>query len=392
MDCYLPNLNLGAVREYLIARRQEIEDFVSSLVLLETPSFNYASQSTILKTLAEKFETLPLYCRIIKGVNTGGLLYVRPKIRHRKRPLQLILGHCDTVWPIGTLSQMPLLNKDGKIHGPGIFDMKAGLAQIIFAMQTINSLNLPLDLDPVILINSDEETGSHQSTPLIKRLAKIAERAFVLEPPLGLDGKLKTARKGLGRFTTTIKGKAAHAGLDPEAGASAIVELSYQIQKLFAFNDPEKGITVNVGMIEGGSAVNVVAPESKAIIDVRVISQNHAHEITEKIYNLKPVTPGTEIKIKGFIGRPPMEKNAANQRLWKLAEAAGKRMGINLQQATAGGGSDGNTTSQYTATLDGLGTVGDGAHSSHEFIFFDKFFERTLLLISLMTAKSINPR
>ena len=255
---------------------------------------------------------------------------------------------------------------------------------MIFALQAIRDLQLPLSVTPVLLINSDEEIGSRESTTAIKRLSKIANRAFVMEPPLGVEGKLKTARKGLGRFTITIKGKPAHAGLNPEEGVSAIIELSHQIQRLFALNDPVKGITVNVGMIEGGVSANVIAPESKAVADVRVLSHEDGEHVRDAIYGLKPVNPETQLIIEGGIGRPPMEKTPQNIRLWQIAQQVAEQMDLELEEGTAGGGSDGNTTSLYTATLDGLGTTGDGAHAYHEFIFTEKLVERSALLTLLL--------
>jgi glutamate carboxypeptidase len=234
------------------------------------------------------------------------------------------------------------------------------------------------------LINSDEEIGSKESTPYIRRLAQSCDRAFVMEPSLGLSGKLKTRRKGVGRFIVRIKGKAAHAGLEPEKGASAILELSFVIQQLFALNDPEKGITVNVGMIDGGIRSNVVAPESSAVVDVRVLRQEDAKAIETAIFALQSTTPGTQLIIEGKIGRSPMEKTPGNAKLWKQAQQAGLELGLNLEESTAGGGSDGNTTSLYIPTLDGLGAVGDEAHSPGEFIYLDSLVERSALLSRLL--------
>jgi glutamate carboxypeptidase len=279
---------------------------------------------------------------------------------------------------------MPITQRNGKMTGPGIYDMKAGLTQIIFSLKAIKDLSLELKIMPLVFINSDEEIGSIESTPAIERLSKIVNRAFVMEPPLGLEGKLKTARKGIGRFTVTIKGKAAHAGLDPEKGVNAIVELSHQVQKLFGMNDFERGITVNVGLIQGGYSPNVIASESKAVIDVRVLNHKDGEFITKKIQGLKPTLDDIELTVKGAIGRQPMEKTPRNRKLWKLAKNNAKLIGISLQQATSGGGSDGNTTSLFTATLDGLGTTGDGAHAEHEFIYIDKLIERTTLLTLLL--------
>jgi glutamate carboxypeptidase len=294
------------------------------------------------------------------------------------------------VWKKNTLQDMPITSKEGRMSGPGVYDMKAGLTQIVYALKAIHDQELEVTLTPVIIINSDEEIGSIESTWIIKRLAKIAERAFVLEPPLGLGGKLKTARKGIGRFTITVQGVAAHAGLDPGKGVNAIVELSHQIQQLYAMNDFESGITVNVGMIQGGVSANVVAPESKAIIDVRVESESDGAILTEKIHNLKPFLPDVQLRVEGGIGRPPMERTNRNQKLWKLAKAKAVLLGMELKEGLAGGGSDGNTTSAFTATLDGLGTPGDGAHATHEFIFQEQLPERTALLTLLITAQSIH--
>ena len=347
-------------------------------------------QQKIFKLIKKELEKLDYYCIYSKGEKTGGYLYARPQNRNRELPLQLLIGHCDTVWPKNTLKKMPISTLDGKLKGPGVYDMKVGLTQIIFAIKAIKELKLDLNVTPIVLINSDEEIGSHESTHVISLLSKISNRAFVLEPPLGLEGKLKTARKGVGRFEITVKGKAAHAGLDPSKGINAIVELSYQIQQLYAMNDAKKGITVNVGMIEGGISANVVAPESKAVVDVRVLTTKDGEEVSEKIRNLTPKTKDVSLIIQGSIGRPPMEKTDRNKSLWKTAKKEGELLGIKLEQATAGGGSDGNTTSQFTATLDGLGTPGDGAHADYEFIFKDKIQERTALLILLMITEPIN--
>ncbi|MET6989924.1 M20 family metallopeptidase [Sediminicola arcticus] len=376
------------IKKYLTIQRKEMINFLKTLVSFETPSKEQDSQKGIFDVLLAKLETIDYETIYMPGKHSGGYLFARPKKRNRKLPLQLLVGHCDTVWPLDTLKKMPLMEEDGKIKGPGVYDMKAGLTQIIFALKTLQDLNLSHNLTPIILINSDEEIGSRESTTIIKRLAKISKRAFVLEPPLGLDGKLKTARKGLGRFTIRAKGKASHAGLDPTKGINAIVELAHQVQKLYAMNDFERGITVNVGMIEGGVSANVIAPESTAVIDVRVFKDSDGNYITEKIKALKPYLKDIELHVEGGIGRPPMEKTVRNQELWKLAKCQGDALGIQLEEATAGGGSDGNTTSQFTATLDGLGTPGDGAHASHEYIIENQLLERTALLTLLLITDS----
>lgn len=377
------------VLDYLKSCHEEQLAFLKTLVKLESPSQDAASQKDILRFLGEKLIELQFHVRYMPGIKTGGYLYARPQHRNRQKPLQLLLGHCDTVWKKDTLKGMPIIRHDGKLTGPGVYDMKAGLTQMIFSIHAINKLGLTLPLTPIILINSDEEIGSWESRHAIKRLAKISERAFIMEPPLGLDGKLKTARKGIGRFTITATGKAAHAGLDPGKGINAIVELSYLVQQLHDMNNFEKGITVNVGTIQGGISANVVAPKSRAVVDVRVLNEKDGKTITKKILELRPNLPDIKIQVEGGMGRPPMERTPRNKKLWHLAKAKALLLGLELEEATAGGGSDGNTTSIYTASLDGLGTTGDGAHASYEFIFVEQLPERTALLVLLLLSDSI---
>ncbi len=372
---------------YLKTNEKAMSVFLEQLVLLESPSHDAGSQAKVLHLIADTLKKLDFFVQTFPGRQTGGYLYARPNKRQRNQPIQLLLGHCDTVWKKETLKTMPISESDGKMTGPGIYDMKAGLTQLVFALKAIKEMSLPTFLCPVVLINSDEEIGSRESREAIKRLAKISDRAFVMEPPLGLEGKLKTARKGLGRFTITVTGKAAHAGLDPEKGVNAIVELSHQVQQLYAMNDFEKGITVNVGTIQGGISPNVVAPESKAVVDVRVLNKKDGETITKKIHGLRPSIPNVKLSIEGGIGRPPMERTLRNQKLWQLAKTKALLLGLELEEATAGGGSDGNTTSTYTATLDGLGTTGDGAHALHEFIFLEQLPERTALLALLLLSE-----
>ncbi len=369
---------------YLENNQEKMLKLLEEMVAIESPSNNKVVQNEIFNLITKDLQALGYYTLRVKGNKTGGYLYARPKIREKHKDLQLIIGHCDTVWEINTLKDIPIRLLNGKMTGPGIYDMKSGITQILFALRVIKELSLTTTVTPVLLINSDEEIGSKESTHAIKRLSKIVCRSFVLEPPLGLDGKLKTARKGVGKFTIEVIGRAAHAGLDPEKGVNAIVELSNLIRKLYAMNDFGKGITVNIGMIEGGYSPNVVAPKSKAVIDVRVYNSKDGDYISEKIYQLKPMHDDAILNIQGGINRLPMQKNHRNQKLWKIAKMNGQLIGLGLEQATAGGGSDGNTTSLYTATLDGLGTVGDGAHARHEFIYTDTLVERTALLSLLL--------
>lgn len=363
--------------------------FLEQLARIESPSSNHLAQKPAFDLLATALEALDFAPRRLAGRTSGGQLYARPCGRRRGQPIQLLLGHIDTVWPEGTLAQMPIRREADRLQGPGVYDMKGGLAQILFALRALRALGLELPLTPVVFVNSDEEIGSRESTRHIRRLARVASRAYVLEPSLGPEGYLKTARKGVGRFTLTVKGRAAHAGLNPEAGASAILELSHQIQRLFALNDPVAGVGVNVGMIDGGINPNVVAPHSRAVIDVRVPTHADAQRVEQAIRGLMPVTPGVSLEVEGALGRPPMERTPANRRLWELAQRRGQDLGLELEQASAGGGSDGNTASQYTATLDGLGPVGDGAHAHHELVLIDRLIERTALLALLLLEPTL---
>jgi glutamate carboxypeptidase len=371
---------------YLSDHLEEITIFLEQMVRLETPSLDPDAQAPMRQLLTAALESVDFEVRHIRGKRSGGHLFAVPKRRSRGRPTQLLLGHCDTVWPVGTLGTMPLITEHGIMKGPGVYDMKAGLVQMIYVLKALRDLGLEPPLTPLVFINSDEEVGSRESTRTVRRLACIVSRCFVLEPSLDVDGKLKTARKGVGRFTVTIRGRAAHAGLNPEAGASAILELSHVIQKLFGLNDPEKGVTVNVGMIDGGLRANVIAPQSSALVDVRVLTREDARRIEETILSLEAETPGVTLEIEGRIGRPPMERTPANRALWNRALDLAHSLDLPLQEGVAGGASDGNTTSLFTATLDGLGAVGDGAHAVHEYVELSRIPERGALLGLLLLS------
>jgi glutamate carboxypeptidase len=371
---------------HIQGQQQELVQFMQHMVDAESPSSDPAAHRLIISIISEALLSLD-YKVVMAGVNgTHKHIYARRSRRRRNRSSQLLLGHYDTVWPLGTLARRPFTIDGNVIRGPGVFDMKGGIAQIVFALKTIRELDLPMSIEPVIFINSDEEIGSRTSTRYVRALAQQVERAFVLEPAMGEEGAIKTERKGIGRFTITVHGKAAHAGLDPTGGASAILELSHVIQTLFALNDADKGITVNVGTIDGGLQPNVIAPHSQAVVDVRVPTIADGERIEKEIFGLEPATPGVRLHIEGCIGRPSMELTPRNEQLWEVAENLGHVIGLNLQNARVGGGSDGNTTSQYTATLDGLGPVGHGAHAEHEHLYIDKTLQRAALLTLLLLA------
>lgn len=374
------------VTDYLQRVRDDHIDLLHRLVRCESPSLVPESQDEILRLLTDELESVDLRVERFPGHNSGGYLLARSPDLGENTGGQLLVGHCDTVWPLGTLDTMPITIGGGRMTGPGVYDMKAGLAQMIFAMRALREVGVDPALPPLVFVNSDEEIGSRESKEHLFALARDVDRALVLEPSLGPAGRLKTARKGVGRFTVTAKGRAAHAGLDPDGGASAILELSFLIQQLFALNDPDRGITVNVGMIDGGVRPNVVAPQSSATVDVRVLHIDDVPAIEEAIRGLQPGTPGVELEIEGRIGRLPLEPNDRNRTLWKLACECGNALGLELEEGMAGGGSDGNHTSLHTATLDGLGAVGDGAHADHEYIDIEATLERTGLLALILAS------
>jgi len=375
--------------DFLRSRQSDMIELLTAMVNAESPSHDFGSQMPVQDLISGALSDCDYEVRVFKGKNSGGQLVASPQKRIKGQPIQMILGHCDTVWPIGTLEKMPIHLKDGKLHGPGVYDMKAGLVQAIFAVKAIRELGETPDVTPFFFINSDEEIGSAESKQNILRLAKISDRVFVMEPGLGPSGKLKTARKGVGRFKINVIGKASHAGLAPEEGVSAILELSHVVQALFALNDPEKGITVNVGNIEGGTRPNVVAAGASAVADVRVKTHDDARDIEQAIFALQSVVPGTQLEISGRVGRPPMEKTAGNERLWHFAQEAANEMKIPIEDGLAGGGSDGNFTSLHCPTLDGMGAVGDGAHALTEFVFVDRIPERSALLARLLLLPEV---
>ena len=374
------------VLDYVNSQQHVLTGLIRDLVDAESPSAHPETHDEVRRILRLAFASVGFDSREAGGPEQPRHVFALPSPRVRGRPFQLVIGHFDTVWPIGTLEEHPFRVDGNVIHGPGSFDMKGGLAQLIVALRTIRDLRLETPVVPAVFVNADEEVGSRSSTRYIRLLARRANRAYVLEPALGERGDIKTSRKGVGRFTVTVYGKAAHAGLDPEAGASAILELSHVIQKLFSLNDVDRGITVNVGTVDGGIQPNVIAPHSKAVVDVRVPTVAAGNEVEYIIHSIQPMDPEVRLHVEGCIGRPSMESTPRNQQLWNQVRQAGDDLGMDLHQARAGGASDGNTTSQFTATVDGLGPVGDGAHALHEHLLVDKTLERAALLTLLLTA------
>lgn len=379
----------GRTLECVHSMQDAFIDFVSRLCRVESPTDHPDTQSEVHEILEPAFRDLDYDVRIIQGRKSGNHLLAIPRRRSRRSPFQLLMGHSDTVWPIGTLDRMPVSLDEGRLRGPGTLDMKGGLAMIICSLRALRDLDLIPQVAPVVFVNADEEVGSPDSKKHVVRLARAASRALVLEPALGPSGIIKTARKGVGNFEVVLRGKAAHAGLDPEAGASAILELSHVIQELDLLNEPSQGTTLNVGLVAGGTRPNVVAAEATASVDVRVTSRDHGRRIEERMHALEPVNQDVAIEVHGAIRVPPLERTPRNVMLWNEARKRGDELGLALDHGLAGGGSDGNTTSLYTATLDGLGCVGDGAHADHEHVEVKASLDRCALLARILMAPAL---
>ncbi len=372
--------------------RDEFVDVLSDLCRIESPTDHPETQRDVHALLAPALEEIGFDVRIVPGRVSGDHLLAVPRRRVKHAPYQLLVGHSDTVWPLNTLERMPVHGVEGRLYGPGTLDMKGGLVQMLFALRALREMGSEPEVTPVVFVNSDEEVGSPDSRRYVQRLARRASRALILEPSMGPRGSLKTARKGVGLFEIAVHGRAAHAGLDPEAGASAILELSHVIQQLNAMNDPERGTTVNVGLVDGGTRPNVIAARAVATVDVRVTTTEDGRAIEEKIHALEPTTPGVALEVSGGIMIVPLERTPRNRSLWEQVRIVGGQLGFDLEETMAGGGSDGNTTSLYTATLDGLGCVGDGAHADHEHIVIDASLDRCALLARLLLTPAVGAR
>jgi glutamate carboxypeptidase len=296
----------------------------------------------------------------------------------------LVLGHYDTVYPTGTLAKMPFRVSAGKAHGPGTFDMKAGIVQALFALDALRQTQTPLRKRIVFLWTSDEEIGSDSSRKLIEAEALRSDAVFVLEPSLGPRGLLKTARKGVGEAEIIVHGRASHAGLAPQEGVNAVHELAQQIARLKDWNDLRRGICVNTDIIEGGTRVNVIAERARAVVDLRALRLSDMRRLEQRLCALRPLTRGARLEIHGGFNRAPMERKVSAA-LFARAKSLAALMGLPIGECVAGGGSDGNLTAALgVPTLDGLGAVGDGAHSTHEYALVKAMPERAALLAALL--------
>jgi glutamate carboxypeptidase len=367
----------------LANNRDRLLDRVAELVHQESPTSQPEGVSAAQSIVAGWAEELG--GRVLRHPRTGsaGVLEARFGDPDDPRRPVLVLGHLDTVWPLGTLARMPWDVQDGWAYGPGVLDMKAGVVMALEALRLVRETDQARPV--VLLLSGDEETGSLHSRELIEAIARGCRAVFVLEPAQGRQGAYKTARKGVGQFRLDVSGVPSHSGVDFSAGHSAVRELAWQIEQISALSDMERGTTVNVGVIGGGTQPNVVAAEAWAEIDVRVTTLEDAAEIERRLRELQSRDTACRLTVSGGLNRPPMERTAGTAALFELAQMVAAEFGIPLEEASTGGGSDGNFTSALgVPTLDGMGAVGKGAHAENESIEVDSLVYRTALLAGVI--------
>jgi glutamate carboxypeptidase len=366
--------------EFTESHLDEMVEIIDTLVRLESPSHDKAAVDRCGAEIVARMRRAGADVELLPRDERGDHLSAR--IPGSGKPV-LLLGHFDTVWPVGTLERMPLRRDGGRLHGPGTFDMKAGIAialGAIAALRATRTAHAPI----AMLWTTDEEIGSGTSREAIETTARGAAAVLVLEPALP-GGALKTARNGCGEFEVTVEGVAAHAGIDPAKGASAIHELATQVSRIAALQDLERGVSVNVGVIDGGSRPNVVAEHARAIVDVRAPTMTDARRVEAELQGLQPSSQRTRLTIRGGFERPPLERTAAVAHLFSVAQHVASLLGRELKEGSTGGGSDGNFTGALgVPTLDGLGAIGDGAHALQEHVEVAELPWRAALVAGLL--------
>ncbi|MFY9224732.1 MAG: M20 family metallopeptidase [Blastocatellia bacterium] len=370
--------------EFFLSRQLETIQLIRNLVESETPSGDVARIAVMVEHLAALLRELDAKIEIFATAN-GSSLYARfaEGDVESDKPL-LIVGHCDTVWPLGTIAKRPFKIEDGKMYGPGVFDMKSGLVVMLEALRAIKELDLKTRRPIEVFLSCDEEQGSPSTRQLIEDIAQSAYAALVLEPCLP-GGKLKTSRKGIAQYQLIARGRSAHAGVAPEKGISAVEELAQQIIKLHSLTNHTEGISVNVGVIQGGTLSNVVAAEAKAEIDIRFWTNEQQQKIIAELENIKPVLNGAELELTGKVNRPPLERSEKIAELFKHAQKLSLELGFELQEGKTGGGSDGNFIAALgVPVLDGLGPDGDGAHAEYEHVLIESLAPRAALITRLL--------
>ncbi|MGH9941187.1 MAG: M20 family metallopeptidase [Pyrinomonadaceae bacterium] len=390
MPAEIKHTTAGALRDYFDARLGELLASMRAAVEIESPSGDVEGSSRVVELLSETARGIDgvNFVERIVNPNYGEHLRVRAfddGDAAAARPT-VIIGHTDTVHEHGSLAARPWREESGRLYAPGIFVMKANCVLALEALRACTTLGLRPARPVVVLLTCDEETGSHDGRRLVEEEARRAEQVLVLEPS-GPGGRVKTERKGTGMFTLTAHGRPAHAGLDPEKGASAILELARQIERLHSLNDPARGVNVNVGVVTGGTRSNVVAAEAHAEIDVRFSTNADAERIARDIYGLKPFDERVRLTFEGGINRPPLERTAAVVALYERAREIAAALDYELGEMSVGGASDGNFAAALGApVLDGLGVEGDGAHAEHEHIVVADIARRGALLAALIST------
>jgi glutamate carboxypeptidase len=369
----------------LTPRLPQMLSLLRAFVLAESPSLEKTPADRCCALIAQAWRKLGPRVERLAQKHRGDHLRITWQPRNLRPTGQLlVLGHYDTVYATGTLATMPFRVSAGKAYGPGTFDMKAGIVQALFALEALQQLQTPLNKRIVFLWTSDEEIGSDSSRKLIEAEAHRSDAVFVLEPSFGPRGLLKTARKGVGEAEIIVHGRASHAGLAPEEGVNAVHELAQQITRLKDWNDLRRGISVNADIVEGGTRVNVIAERARAVVDLRALRLADMRQLEKRLRALRPLTRGARLEIRGGFNRAPMERKVSAA-LFARAKSFASQMGLSVGECVAGGGSDGNLTAALgIPTLDGLGAVGDGAHSAHEHIIAKTMPQRAALLAALL--------
>ncbi|MGH9708158.1 MAG: M20 family metallopeptidase [Candidatus Acidiferrales bacterium] len=372
----------------LRARETEMVRLLGHFVRCESPSHDKAAVDRMASILAPEWKSRAATVRAIPQRKRGDHLRAEVWLgKGRPAGQILVLGHMDTVYPLGTIAAMPFRVSGGRAHGPGTFDMKGGLVIALFAVDALRSSGAQPRKRFVFLWTSDEEIGSESSRRAIETEARRSDAVLVLEPSFGPEGKLKTARKGVGSAEIIVTGRSVHAGIDPEKGVNAVHELALQIVRLMKLQDPSRGISVQSTVIAGGTVSNVVPAEARAEVDFRSVRAADAWRIERALHALRPVLRGASLKVHGGFNRPPLERTPAVEKLFRHAQKIMGDAGLPLGEASTGGGSDGNLTAALgIPTLDGLGAVGDGAHSPREHIVIRKLPERAALLAGLLVS------
>jgi glutamate carboxypeptidase len=358
---------------------------LGQFVRVESPSFDKVAVDRFGRIVAAEWKKRGATVTLLRDPERGDHMRVELRPRRSRRTSQiLVLGHLDTVYETGTIMRMPFRVSRGRAWGPGTFDMKAGLVIALYAVDALASSDRMPEKRIVFLWTSDEEIGSGSSRAAIEREAKRSDAVLVLEPAAGLDGRVKTGRKGVGEIELIATGRAAHAGLNPQEGVNAIEEIALQIFRISRWNQPRHGISVNAGVIEGGTRTNVIADCARALVDVRAARVQDMRALERKFRALRQILPGSQLEIRGGFNRPPMERKMSAA-LYAKARALAREMGVTLGEAFVGGGSDGNFTAAVgVPTLDGLGAVGENAHSPRENIVIRSLPERAALLAGLI--------